>query len=106
MKSLRSHEGYFLVDHSQSPGISEELALAQGLPPSAAHGVFEAPTYTCGHCNAVVVMHPDRQRARAVCLSCLQRICDACEAIRQRTLTCHSMARVIEDVIETHLKET
>ena len=106
MKTLRSHEGYFLVDHRQSPGLSEEQVLAQGLPPGAAHGIFEAPTYTCGHCNAVVVMHPDRQRARAVCFDCFQRICDGCEAIRQRTLQCHSMARVIEHVIEQTLKET
>jgi hypothetical protein len=101
MKSLRQQEGYLLVDHRVSPGVPSGVMEAQGWPAGAGQGLFETATYTCAHCQYVVVMEPKRTRPRAVCLACYQRICDGCEVVRQQTLTCRSMARLIDDTLET-----
>jgi hypothetical protein len=31
MGSLRSHEGYYMMDHRVSPGVPDELVVKQGL---------------------------------------------------------------------------
>lgn len=43
--------------------------------------VQEFPTYTCNHCNRVVVMHPDRTRERATCRKCMAPVCDLCSGV-------------------------
>ena len=100
MNTLRSHEGYLLIDHRNSPGVPDSLAVPLGLPPGAGCGVFEAPTYTCKHCQRVVVMNPDRKRARAYCRGCDHLICDPCGAIRAVTFEC----RTFDQVIDQHLQ--
>ena len=37
----------------------------------------ELPTLTCNHCNNVIVLNPERVRARGWCEKCDQYICDA-----------------------------
>lgn len=37
------------------------------------------PTYTCGHCSAIVLMRPDRVRERKNCLQCGRYICEKSE---------------------------
>lgn len=106
MPSLRRHEGYLLIDHSNSPGLSEELVRAAGLPPGAGQGVFEAPTYTCSHCGTVVVMNPDRKRERAYCSSCDHLICDRCGAIYGATRECKPFAKIIDETQEAAAKQT
>lgn len=91
MNSLRNHEGYLLIDHRNSPGI-------EGLP-----SFFEAPTFTCKHCQAIVVKNPDRKRERAYCRGCDHLICDPCAAIKQQTLTCRTFDQVIDEYLS---KET
>lgn len=34
------------------------------------------PTWTCGHCSNVTVMHPGRLRPRNLCLHCSKWICE------------------------------
>jgi hypothetical protein len=71
MSSLRSKEGWLFVDDRLSGGL-----------------LTENPTYTCSHCNCVVVMNPLRNRERAFCRGCNSPICDACGVIKARTLQC------------------
>jgi hypothetical protein len=78
MRSLRSLEGYMLIDHSMSPGISDEVAVAAGLPAGVGRLKFESATFTCSHCEVIVVLNPDRSRARGYCSRCDHYICDSC----------------------------
>jgi hypothetical protein len=82
MPSLRNHEGHLLVDHRDSPGITEQAAVAAGMPVGVCRGMQEMPTYTCSHCCAVVVLNPLRTRPREYCPKCDHYICDKCAAIR------------------------
>ena len=88
MPSKRSHEGYLLIDHRAGPGISAEQAARAGLPPGSHCGIFEAPTYTCRHCQRVVVINPLRTRDREYCPGCNHYICDDCGRVRSHTGRC------------------
>mgnify|MGYP001252610740 FL=1 len=100
MKSLRSHEGYFLIDHRDSPGVSDEVMVAQGMPPGSGHHIFESATFTCSHCQAVVVMHPDRSRDRGYCRKCDHLICDGCETAKAVSGgECRSFKRLVDNIL-------
>lgn len=81
LHSKRSQEGYLLVDHRNSPGITEADLLT--IPAHrrhefiAARGIFESPTIRCSHCGTMVVLNPQRTRARGYCASCDHYICDS-----------------------------
>ena len=100
MPSLKRHEGYLLIDHRNSPGLTEEQTHAAGLPPGAGQGLFEAPTSTCSHCQAIVVLNPDRKRERAYCAKCGRYLCDNCGAIYGLTRECRSIARTLDQAQE------
>jgi hypothetical protein len=100
MKSLRQHEGYMLIDNRNNAGISDEQMIALGYPVGAGRGLYESATYTCSHCNFVVVMEPKRTRERGFCRGCNQRICDACEAVKAKTMMCKTMAQVIDETLD------
>lgn len=100
MKSKRSHEGYLFIDHRNSPGLTEAQTVAAGRPVGAATGLFEAPTYTCSHCQYVVVMHPNRQRERAYCAKCDHYICDACGVVKALNGECRPMEKIFDQVME------
>ncbi len=104
MPTKSSHEGYLIVDHRDSPGVSESLAVAGGMPPGAGRGVFEAATYTCNHCNRVVVINPLRTRERAYCSKCDAYICDECGAVKAITFECNSMEKQIEAIQEAAIR--
>jgi hypothetical protein len=99
MKSLRSHEGYFLLDHRNSPGMPDAVAIATGLPAGAGQGIFEAPSYTCRHCQRIVILNPKRNRERAYCRGCDHMICDDCGAERARTLTCRTFDQMVDEML-------
>lgn len=84
MSSLRSHEGYLLIDHRNSPGVPDAVMVAQGLPEGSGRKdrIFESATFTCADCQAVVVMNPKRDRPRGYCPKCNHYICDACDTVR------------------------
>lgn len=83
MASLRRQEGYLLIDHRASPG----------LPPSAepthvpGGALFESATVTCAHCHRIIVLNPDRSRARHYCPKCDHYVCDTVACV----VTCDPM---------------
>lgn len=87
MSSLRRHEGVLLIDHRAGPGMPADVVQQSGLetPIVGAQATYESATYTCSHCHRVVVLNPDRTRAREYCPKCDHRICDGCGAERRRT---------------------
>lgn len=99
MKSLRNHEGAFLLDHRHAAPVPDELVIAAGLPVGAGRGLFEAPTYTCKHCQRVVVVNPLRNRERAYCRGCDHLLCDGCGAERARTGQCKTIDQKIDEFL-------
>lgn len=71
MTKLASQEGWLLIDHRASPGTPE---VPEGK-------MFETASYTCKHCNYVVIKNKLRTRERSVCLKCMAIICDSCASI-------------------------
>ena len=107
MRSLRSLEGYMLIDHSMSPGISDEMAVAAGMPVGSGHIKFESATFTCSHCEVVVMLNPDRQRSRGYCPRCDHYVCDECEA--KRVLSgghCYPFKAQAYDMINKAIQES
>ncbi len=103
MKTKRSHEGYFLVDHSESPGIPDQ-AMPAGMPPRSGQGKFEAPTFTCNHCPRVVMMNPKRNRERAWCRHCDHYICDYCSGILAATGVCKPYRNFLDELQEAGIE--
>lgn len=95
----RDKEGYFMLDHSQTQGLSDAFVTSAGLPAGAGIGLFEAPTYTCTHCQAVVVLNPKRNRDRAYCTGCDHYICDNCGAIRAQTGKCRTFRQLVDEAM-------
>jgi hypothetical protein len=98
MHSKRQHEGYFMLDHSHGAPLSDAEVVGAGLPIGAGRGKFEAPTYTCSHCQFVVVLNPLRNRERAWCKKCDHYICDRCGTILAQTGICRPFKQIIDDV--------
>lgn len=106
MSSVRRHEGYLLVDHSQGPGLTPEMERAMGLPEGAGSTLFECAVYTCSHCEAGVLVDPRRQRERGYCPKCEHVICDRCNAVRAANGgECKTFKQVIEEVQERVARE-
>lgn len=87
-----------MIDHRYSPGISPELLKACDMPMEAGRGFFEAATYTCSHCQRVVIINPLRNRDRAYCRKCDHYICDQCGAVMAATLECKTFKQIIDEV--------
>lgn len=81
MFTKKSQEGYLMVDHRASPGLTIEEARLSGFDPTqCGEGkLFETATLTCAHCKIVVVKSPLRTRARPHCFKCNHYICDFCD---------------------------
>lgn len=100
--SKRSQEGYLLVDHRNSPGITEaDLATVPAdrrrefLAQSAGHQ-FEAPTLRCAHCGTIVVLNPARTRPRHWCSHCDHYVCDSANCI----LVCNPLVQRVDRNLE------
>lgn len=81
--------GYYMVDQR-----------ASGIPVFGGNALFEADTYTCSHCNRVVVMHPMRTRPRYKCRGCDHHICDECAAERSAGAACKTMRQKVDEILE------
>lgn len=99
VKSLRSLEGELTIDHRHSPGVPDALIKLAGLPLGAGRGIFETATYTCGHCQAQVVMNPERTRERGYCRRCQHVICDGCGVVMAQTLECRPFQKWADEVL-------
>lgn len=76
MSKIGAHNGYLIVDHRNSPGISKEEAAAAGVVSAPGGTLLEMDTWTCAHCGAIVLKNPDRLRPREVCRKCMKVVCD------------------------------
>ncbi len=102
MFSKRELEGYLLLDHRNSPGITPEQAAMAGRDtiPVGRGRMAELPAVNCSHCERLVVMNPGRQRDRAYCPKCDRYVCDFCEAERVKTGICKPFKQVIDEFID------
>lgn len=50
--------------------------------------LFEAATYTCPRCQALVIRNPDRDRARGYCRKCDHDVCDKCALQLKLNVAC------------------
>lgn len=80
---MAQREGYAILDHRASPGLTENVALRLGYDPTLVceGAVMEAPTLTCVHCKVpnVIIKNPWRTRERASCYKCGNGyVCDNC----------------------------
>jgi hypothetical protein len=99
MSSKRAKEGYLMIDHRASyMPVPDEVMLKDGLPAGSGKGLFEAPTYTCSHCQYVVVINPKRTRERAYCRGCDSYICDGCGVLKKNGAPCKTYMQFIDEV--------
>lgn len=109
MKTIRELEGELLIDHRNSPGVPAELLHAAGLPTEAGKGVYEAPIYTCGHCQAgvfVVVAAFGAREKRYVCRGCSHVLCARCAQEKVLTGMCVPFAAKVDAYLESVEKHT
>lgn len=85
---MRKREGFLFIDDRNSGGA-----------------LLEAATFTCRHCDALVVKNPDRTRERHYCRGCDSIICDNCAAIRAQTLTCRPIEQLIDQCLTAAEKQ-
>jgi hypothetical protein len=107
MTSKRSHEGYFLLDHSNSPGVSDADMVKHGLPTGYGRKKFESATFTCNHCErvvAIVYKGLTRHRDCAWCKKCDHYLCDDCGTALHKTGVCYPFKAMIEDLRNKHVQ--
>ncbi len=81
--TLNAGIGYLIVDHTNSPGLTEaDIAHVPGQKAIPGGTVLERDTACCSHCQRMVLLNVGRVRKRAVCPKCHAYICDGCEAAR------------------------
>lgn len=100
MKTLNSHAGELVVDHTDSLGITEADLLT--IPADKRHLFHTAPSGTkfesavkrCCHCGVSVLLNEKRTREREKCLKCYGYICDGCAFVGG----CTPIEKRIDDV--------
>jgi len=66
---------------------------------------FEADTYTCSHCNSVVILNPARVRERYKCNGCNHHLCDNCASLRYAGAPCKTMLQVLEEIQDAAVRQ-
>ena len=102
MFSRRETEGYVLIDHRDSMGLTEAERIEARLSPLMPIGKgqrLEAPTFCCSHCDRIVVMNPLRNRERGLCFKCDRMICDACVTVQAISGACNSRQKRIDEFL-------
>lgn len=98
MRSKRSREGELFIDHRASPGLTVEDVAGFAAPAVGLGQVYESAVIVCSHCQATVVLNPDRSRERGWCPKCDKYLCDACEFVRAKTFECREYARYLDNL--------
>jgi|HubBroStandDraft_4_1064222.scaffolds.fasta_scaffold00029_84 hypothetical protein len=95
-------EGYLLIDHTFSPGLTPEMLHAAGIagPAVGADKRGEFATVTCAHCSSCVILNPLRTRAREYCPRCDAYVCDVCAVAMAQTGVCCSIDKLLDFVQE------
>lgn len=103
MNSLKRHDGELDIDHRSSPGIDQELARLVGLEgvPMGEGTRNTVPTLGCIHCGGVVVLNPNRVRAREYCRTCDHYICDVCHVVRSEPDYKHRTINEIKEAVSS-----
>lgn len=104
----RNKEGYVLIDHRNSPGISPEFLRINNLTgPAVGSGqVFESAMYTCCSCGADVILNPNRTRDREWCWHCDSFMCDGCAYNKKMGMTHLPLKKKYADYYDSLNKET
>lgn len=68
--------------------------------------MVEYETYTCSHCEAVVVLNPRRTRERYKCQGCRHYVCDNCAAKLAEGQVCYTYAQRVQDYMEAVARQT
>lgn len=102
MFSKRDLEGYLEIDHRESPGISQDLAVqvGRGTIPVQAGKRFQAAATICPYCETIVVRNPSRERARAYDPKTDRYICDNCDLIRKLGGQLKPMKQIIDEFVD------
>jgi hypothetical protein len=82
----------------------DQRAVPAALPPGVQRH-FEADTYTCRHCEGVVVMESMRKRERYKCSGCSHHICDGCAAKRVTGEPCKTYAQYVDELREREIRQ-
>lgn len=102
MFSKRELEGYLLIDHRESPGITQaEAAQAgRGTIPVGKGMRFESATTSCSNCRRLIVINPLRTRERFYCQKCDSYHCDECAGLTKITGVCKTMKQRLDEFID------
>lgn len=106
MFSKREREGEILIDHRNSPGITQEFLHHHhiGGPAVGAGVTYRSALVVCHHCQADVILRPDRTRERAWCWSCDHYICDGCGVLMKLGAPCTPFIGKMEAYYEMLIK--
>lgn len=98
MVSKRSREAYILIDHRNSPGISQEFMRANNLDgPAVGAGItFESAMSVCHCCQRDIILNPNRTRERAWCMKHDAYLCDECDSARKSGVECVPFQQKLE----------
>jgi len=100
--SKRNQEGYLIIDHRACyMPVPDNVLHSSGLPMEAGRGLFETATYTCSHCQYIVVLNPKRTRERAYCRGCDSYICDGCGEKKKLGASCKTFAQVADEYLNS-----
>lgn len=80
--------GYYEIDNRAAGASAGEVVH------------FEADTYTCSHCERIVILNPERKRERYKCGGCSHHICDDCAAKKLAGGGCRTYAQFIDELRE------
>lgn len=83
----------------------DQRPVEAALPPGTVRH-FEADTYTCSHCERVVIVNPLRLRPRYKCKGCSHHVCDECASKVAAGEKCRTYAQFIEEQREKVERQT
>lgn len=103
-RTRKDGESYLLIDHTESPGLTNEECQRARVP-FYAHGDFgkgqktEWGVKSCSHCQRQIVLRPERVRSRHVCPKCDKYICDNCHVNFVLTHECVPFTKRMENYL-------
>lgn len=88
-----------MVDHRAGDGLPRELSPTGTPIPGGS--MLESAVILCNHCQAGVILNPNRSRSRGYCPKCDRYVCDQCEAARVASGgECVPFDKIIDTVLE------
>lgn len=94
-----------IVTENHNLGLLQIDHRHASAPMPGVQDLVEVPTYTCTHCESVVVMNPNRVRPRYTCRGCSHMICDSCGSKREAGAPCRTFAQLIDEFLEKQEKQ-